>query len=116
MRTSLPRRAVLPLLALMGLAPAAGWAADAPIAVGVIANLTGSDVPSSVDMVRGAQLAADQVNAGGGIKGRPIKLIVEDSEYRPQAGVEAATKLFDVNQVPAAIVFVGSSVPLPIAE
>src|SRR5579862_70185 len=116
MRTSLPRRAILPLLALISLVPAAGWADDAPISIGVIANLTGSDVPSSVDMVRGVQLAADKVNAAGGIKGRPIKLIVEDSEYRPQAGIEAATKLFDVEQVPAAIVFGGSSVTLPIAE
>jgi branched-chain amino acid transport system substrate-binding protein len=116
MRTSLSRRAALLSLTLLGLAPTLGRAADAPISIGVIANLTGSDVPSSVDMVRGAQLAAEQVNAAGGIKGRPIKLIVEDSEYRPQAGVEAATKLFDVDQVPAAIVFGGSSVTLPIAE
>jgi branched-chain amino acid transport system substrate-binding protein len=101
---------------LISLVPAAGWADDAPISIGVIANLTGSDVPSSVDMVRGVQLAADKVNAAGGIKGRQIKLITEDSEYRPQAGVEAATKLFDVEQVPAAIVFGGSSVTLPIAE
>jgi branched-chain amino acid transport system substrate-binding protein len=67
-------------------------------------------------MVRGVQLATDEINAAGGIKGRPIKLITEDSEYRPQAGVEAATKLFDVDQVPAAIVFGGSSVTLPIAQ
>jgi len=103
------------LLALLALTPAPAWADDAPIPIGVIANLTGSDIPSSVDMVRGAQLAADRLNAGGGVKGRPIKLIVEDSEYRPQAGIEAATKLFDVDQVPAAIVFGGSSVTLPIA-
>lgn len=116
MRTPLPRRAVFPLLAVMSLAPASGRADDAPITIGVIANLTGSDIPSSVDMVRGVQLAADRLGAAGGIKGHPIKLIVEDSEYRPQAGVEAATKLFDVDHVPAAIVFGGSSVTLPIAE
>jgi branched-chain amino acid transport system substrate-binding protein len=116
MSTSLSRRAALLSLTLLGLAPTLARAADAPISIGVIANLTGSDVPSSVDMVRGTQLAAERVNAAGGIKGRPIKLIVEDSEYRPQAGVEAATKLFDVDQVPAAIVFGGSSVTLPIAQ
>ncbi len=116
MRTPLSRRAVVSLLVLLGLASAASRADEAPVSIGVIANLTGSDTPSSVDMVRGVQLAADRLNAAGGIKGRPIKLIVEDSEYRPQAGVEAATKLFDVDQVPAAVVFGGSSVTLPIAE
>jgi branched-chain amino acid transport system substrate-binding protein len=116
MRMFLSRRAAFLLLALFGLAPCNGFAADAPLSIGVIANLTGSDVPSSVDMVRGTQLATDQINAAGGIKGRQIKLIVEDSEYRPQAGIEAATKLFDVDQVSAAIVFGGSSVTLPIAE
>ena len=116
MRMTLSRRAVVLCIALVGLLPSRGWAEDATIPIGVIANLTGSDVPSSVDMVRGVQLAADRINGSGGIKGRQIKLVVEDSEYRPQAGVEAATKLFDVNQVPAAIVFGGSSVTVPIAE
>jgi branched-chain amino acid transport system substrate-binding protein len=115
MRKFLSRRALLPFIAIFGLMPALGRAADAPVSIGVIANLTGSDIPSSVDMVRGAQLAADKLNASGGVKGQPIKLIVEDSEYRPQAGIEAATKLFDVDQVPAAIVFGGSSVSIPIA-
>lgn len=90
-------------------------AAD-PITVGVIANLTGTDVQSSVDMVRGVELAVSRVNDAGGIKGQPIKLITEDSEYRPQAGLDAATKLFDVDKVEAAIVFGGSSITIPIAE
>ena len=116
MKFGLSRRVAIPLVASLALLPVVGWADDAPISIGVIANLTGSDVPSSVDMVRGVQLATDRVNAAGGVKGKQIKLIVEDSEYRPQAGVEAATKLFDVNGVPAAVVFGGSSVTLPIAE
>jgi len=98
-----------------GLAAAPARAEDA-VTVGVIANLTGSDVQSSIDMVRGIELAAGELNAAGGIGGKPVKLITEDSEYRPQAGVEAATKLFDVNKVEAAIVFGGSSVTIPIAE
>jgi branched-chain amino acid transport system substrate-binding protein len=90
--------------------------AEEPINVGVIANLTGTDVKSSVDMVRGVELGVEKINAAGGIKGRPLKLIVEDSEYRPQAGLDAATKLFDVNKVDAAVVFGGSSITIPIAE
>ena len=115
MRTCPTRRIVLSMLMLTAAALPAR-AAEPTVPVGVIANLTGSDVPSSVDMVRGVQLAADELNAAGGVQGRKIVLITEDSEYRPQAGIEAATKLFDVNKVEAAIVFGGSSVTLPIAE
>jgi branched-chain amino acid transport system substrate-binding protein len=107
-------------LAAAGFAAAAldphAASAEEPINIGVIANLTGSDVKSSVDMVRGVELAAATINAAGGIKGRPIKLIVEDAEYRPQAGLDAATKLFDVDKVDAAVVFGGSSITIPIAE
>jgi branched-chain amino acid transport system substrate-binding protein len=108
-------------LAVAGLAAASaphphGARAQEPINVGVIANLTGTDVKSSVDMVRGVELGVATINAAGGIKGRPLKLIVEDSEYRPQAGLDAATKLFDVNKVDAAVVFGGSSITIPIAE
>ncbi len=97
-----------------GITPAS--ADNEPINVGVIANLTGTDVKSSVDMVRGVELAADTINASGGIDGHPLKLIVEDAEYRPQAGLDAATKLFDVDKVDAAVVFGGSSISIPIAE
>ena len=87
------------------------------VTIGVIANLTGSDVPSSVDMVRGVQLATDRVNAAGGVKGKQIKLIVEDSEYQARPALDAATKLYRRRHgVPAAVVFGGSSVTLPIAE
>ncbi|MFO1056393.1 MAG: ABC transporter substrate-binding protein [Dongiaceae bacterium] len=102
--------------ALLALGAGRAVLAADPIAVGVIANLTGSDPQSSVDMVRGVELAVGQVNDAGGVKGRPIKLIVEDSEYKAQAGLDAAAKLFDVDKVEAAIVFGGSSVTIPIAE
>lgn len=102
--------------ALLALGAGRAVLAADPISVGVIANLTGSDPPSSVDMVRGVELAVAQVNDAGGVNGRPIKLIVEDAEYRPQAGLDAANKLFDVDKVNEAIVFGGSSITIPIAE
>jgi branched-chain amino acid transport system substrate-binding protein len=104
------------LFALLAFTAIPVRADEPPISIGVIANLTGSDPKSSVDMVHGIELAVDQLNAAGGVKGRKFKLIVEDSEYRPQAGIEAATKLFDVDKVDEAIVFGGSSVTIPIAE
>ncbi|MCX5515815.1 hypothetical protein C3941_05750 [Kaistia algarum] len=102
---------VLAVLGLQGPAHAAD-----PIQVGVIANLTGQDVKTSLQMSRGVELAADDINAAGGINGRPIKLIVEDSEYRAQEAMNAATKLFSVDKVDAAIMFGGSSLMIPVAE
>ena len=87
-----------------------------PIAFGVIANLTGTDVKSSVNMVRGVEMAVEEINAGGGVNGRPLKAITEDSEYRPQEALNAATKLFEVDQVEAAIMFGGSSLMIAVAE
>jgi len=87
-----------------------------PIEVGVIANLTGTDVRSSVNMVRGVELAVARVNEAGGVDGRPVELIVEDSEYRVQEALNAATKLYEVDQVEAAVMFGGSSLMMAVAE
>ncbi|MEP0324104.1 ABC transporter substrate-binding protein [Bauldia litoralis] len=95
--------------------PGALLAADT-IPVGVIANLTGQDVNTSLQMARGVELAADEINAAGGIDGKMIELIVEDSEYKAQEALTAATKLYQVNQVPAVIMFGGSSLMIPVGE
>lgn len=116
-----PRRVrVAAVLALVGALVAVGtssWSqTGAPIPVGLIANLTGTDVRSSVHMTRGVELAVEEVNAAGGINGRPIRLITEDSQYRAPEAINAATKLYDVNKVEAAIMFGGSSLMIPVAE
>jgi branched-chain amino acid transport system substrate-binding protein len=86
-----------------------------PIPVGVIANLTGTDVKSSTELVKGIELAAADINAAGGVNGRPIKLIIEDSQYKAQEALNAATKLYDVDKVDAALMFGGSSLMLAVA-
>ena len=91
-------------------------AAAEDVTIGVIANLTGQDINTSVQMARGVELAADAINAAGGIDGKQIKLIVEDSEYKAQEALTAATKLYQVDKVPAVIMFGGSSLMIPVAE
>ncbi|MBN8997508.1 MAG: ABC transporter substrate-binding protein [Rhizobiales bacterium] len=99
-------------LAMAGMSPV--MAED--ITIGVIANLTGQDVNTSVQMARGVEIAADEINKAGGIGGKTIKLIVEDSEYKTQEALTAATKLYDVDKVPAVIMFGGSSLMIAVAE
>ena len=101
--------------AALGLASLGSAMAD-DIPVGVIANLTGQDVNTSVQMVRGVQIAADEINKAGGVGGKTIKLIVEDSEYKTQEALTAATKLYEVDKAPAVIMFGGSSLMIAVAE
>ncbi len=95
---------------------AAAPVAAEPISVGVIANLTGTDVRTSVNMTRGIEMAVADINEAGGIDGNPITLITEDSEYRLQEAMNAANKLYGVDNVEVAIMFGGSSLMIPVAN
>ncbi|PMP64251.1 ABC transporter substrate-binding protein [Desulfurella multipotens] len=57
-----------------------------PINIGIIAE-QGTLVGDSI--VNGAKLAADQINAKGGIDGRPIKLFIYDDHMRATDAVQA---------------------------
>lgn len=87
-----------------------------PIEIGAIFPLTGGSAHEGADERRGVELAVAQINAAGGINGRPLEVIYEDSESRPEAGVDAAHKLIDVNKVPVIIGVFSSGVSLPVGE
>src|SRR5688572_21253555 len=53
-------------------------AGDDPIRVGAVYPLSGSQGQGGIDEHRGALLAAELVNAGGGVGGRPIELVSTD--------------------------------------
>ena len=55
-------------------------AAGAPIKVGVIADQTGPLSFVGIANVNVAQMVIDDLNAEGGLLGRPVILVVEDSE------------------------------------
>lgn len=100
-------------------APAGGGAPAAesgPIQIGAIFPLTGASQHDGNDEKRGAELAMEEINAIGGIGGRPLQIIFEDSESDPKAGVDAAHKLIDVDKVPVIVGVFSSGVTLPIAE
>lgn len=108
---------LLALLALLVLVTGCGSSGgNDEVKVGVVSNLTGPDTVNGREMVRGAELAAKQFNARGGADGRKLKVIVEDSEYKPVLGVTAARKLIDVDNVTAIESIGGSSVMVPMAK
>jgi branched-chain amino acid transport system substrate-binding protein len=73
------------------------------IPVGVYVALTGPTATFGQATRDGAQLAADEVNARGGILGRRVRLIVEDNLGRPDQAVSTVTKLITRDNVIALI-------------
>ena len=72
---------------------------DGPFRVGVMESLTGPGETYGTVSVQAKQMAADEINAAGGINGRMLELIVEDSKCSAQDAITAYNKLTDVNGV-----------------
>src|ERR1700712_2597205 len=66
------------------------------IRIGTIQDLSGPLAAFGKQSRNGMQLRVDEINEQGGVNGRKLKLLVEDSGYDPKKAVLAAQKL--VNQ------------------
>lgn len=87
--------------------------------IGVIQPLTGGVAAAGNAVKAGAEIARDKINAAGGINGRQIQLLIEDSANDPATASSAATKLITRDNVLALIAAWGSSPTLavvPIAK
>ena len=96
--TLLTRRRLI-ATAAAGLAMPA-LAQTAALRLGVLTPLTGAGSFDGPRMLKAMQAVATEINASGGVLGRPIELVVEDDETNPEAAVRAAHKLIDVDRVP----------------
>jgi branched-chain amino acid transport system substrate-binding protein len=82
------------------IAVAAAFAqAGTPIKIGVVTPLSGTYAGIGQQVKWGLDLAAAQINAGGGVMGRKLELIYEDEEANPAVATQKAEKLFQVNKV-----------------
>src|ERR687895_2641792 len=93
-----------------------------PIRIGLAGSL--SD-PVGVPMKRAAELAVEEINRQGGIRGRPLELIERDDYSDPDSAVFVATDLYEANvsavighlfsgpTLAAAPVYNGGSDPVP---
>ena len=81
------------LAALLGLAPGlAATSLQEPILVGVSAPLTGPQAQYGIAWKKGFDLALEEINGAGGIKGRPLQLVITDTQNDPKQTVAAAQK------------------------
>src|SRR3974377_653698 len=104
------------VLAFVMLLPALSAFAGDPTKISILAPLTGP-VPTFGVMTRdGALLAIDEWNAKGGVLGRKIVPVVEDSQCTPDPAVNAANKVIDQDKVHYIVGEVCSKASIPISE
>jgi branched-chain amino acid transport system substrate-binding protein len=79
-----------------------GRAAE-PLKIGMVSTLTGASAETGRYETQGAKLAAEEVNKAGGVLGRPIELVIEDSQTTNPGAVLAFSKLAGDKDIPAFI-------------
>jgi len=73
--------------------------AEPPIKVGVVLPLTGEQAKFGEIEKNSFLMALEEVNKAGGIKGRPVELIIEDDTSKPDIGRSAVEKLISRDNV-----------------
>jgi len=72
-----------------------------PIKLGMYADLSAGTAQWGTDAEKGARLRVKEVNAAGGIMGRPVELIVYDCKVSPTEAIKAYTRLAQQDKVAA---------------
>jgi len=83
-----------------------------PIRIGYIGPMTGSVGLLGNEAMKGATLAVEQINAAGGLLGRPLKMYAADDKCNPAESVSATRKIITRDRVVATIGHVCSSATL----
>ena len=98
----------------MAIAVAPHAASAQEIVIGAILPLTGPAAPIGIEEQQGVQFTVDRLNAKGGVRGRKIKVLFEDSQGKPDQGVLGFNRLVDLNSIPVTLTAY-SSISLAIA-
>lgn len=101
---------------LAGLNQAASAQSSEPVVIGAPLPLTGAVAADGIEFKRGLELAIEEINALGGIIGRPLELATEDTESKGDDVIgSAGQRLIDRNNASVLIAGynLGSSTALP---
>jgi branched-chain amino acid transport system substrate-binding protein len=90
--------------------------AGEPIKVAVLVPLSGSAPSFGISARNGALLAIQEWNGRGGVLGRPIEPILEDTQCMGDPAIELAHKVIDEDDVKFIIGEICSNASLPISE
>jgi branched-chain amino acid transport system substrate-binding protein len=87
-----------------------------PIELGWIGPLTGDGATIGESARQAVDLAVGEINSAGGVNGRQIQMIYEDGKCNGKDSVNAATKLINVDKVPAILGGLCSGETIAIAD
>lgn len=100
-------------LCLMGCPPAgeqgAGGAAGNAIPIGEYGSLTGTTATFGKSTHEGIEIAMEEINKAGGVKGRQLQLFTEDDQSKPEEAANAVSKLISQKNVVSILGEVASS-------
>ncbi|MBI4136109.1 MAG: ABC transporter substrate-binding protein [Candidatus Vogelbacteria bacterium] len=80
--------------------PAGSPVSTEPIKIGFIGPLTGDAANIGQNAKAAVEIAVAEVNAAGGINGRPLNVIYEDGQCSGTEAANAANKLINIDKVP----------------
>ena len=83
--------------------------ADEVIKIGQYVSLSGNTATFGQSTDKGVQLALEEINAAGGVLGRQIKVLTEDTQSKPETSKTAVLKLIRQDHVVALIGEIASS-------
>src|SRR3989440_4471183 len=89
---------------------------ETPVRIGLVDPLTGVYAAIAQNEVVGAKYALEEINKKGGILGRPVELLVEDSANDVGTGVQKTRKLIERDQVSFIIGDVNSGIAIAMAQ
>ena len=90
--------------------------ADNPIVLGTHTDLTGAVAIWGVGISNGARMRFQEANDAGGVHGRQIRFIVEDSNYQIPRAIAAANKLINRDKILAMVMAVGTPTNVAVME
>src|SRR6185312_10013127 len=109
----LSRLAGVVFAALMFLAGSMPARAENPITIGFGMALTGGLAPNGKSALLALQIWEEEINAKGGLLGRPVKLIYYDDQSNPSLVPGIYTKLLDIDKVDIAVSGYGTNMIAP---
>jgi branched-chain amino acid transport system substrate-binding protein len=107
------RLGALLLAALFG---AAGSAQAQPVKIAFLSSLSGPFTPWGILVRDGMKLAAQEINAAGGVNGRPIEIVERDDRNNANEGVTALKYLVEREGIVAAGGVISSDVGLAVSR
>ena len=107
---------VLTILALIAAPAMAQKKKSTPIKIGLLYSLSGLAAVYTQGTVIGHEIAAEEINAKGGILGRPIEFVTRDDKLKPGIAVKEFRRMVTRDKVDFVMGVISSGVALAVSQ